>query len=95
MTKTIANERENERIDQLFNADLISSIVPLSGDSLTLFMQRYRPSAVQINGWTMYMMRTFTLRSAPIRLKSERGEAQREKETPMILNRIHGGEPPI
>lgn len=54
MTKTIANERENERIDQLFNADLISSIVPLSGDSLTLFMQRYRPSAVQINGWTTY-----------------------------------------
>lgn len=54
MTKTIANERENERIDQLFNADLISSIVPLSDDSLSLFMQRYRPSAIQSNGWTTY-----------------------------------------
>ncbi len=49
----LAKEEENY-IDQHFTADMVSHVVPLKGDSLTLFMQRYRPGKAFLQGASTY-----------------------------------------
>ncbi|MBV8252411.1 MAG: carboxypeptidase-like regulatory domain-containing protein [Chitinophaga sp.] len=49
----LAKEEENY-INQHFTIDMVSHVVPLSGDSLTLFMQRYRPGKAFLEGASTY-----------------------------------------
>ena len=54
MNKEIAAEIANEKIRRFFNPELISSIIPLQDDDLDDFIQKYEPTAKQVENWTAY-----------------------------------------
>lgn len=49
-----SNNEKEKYIDQTFNRNLITKITGLSGDSLTTYMRRYRPSYDQLRGMNDY-----------------------------------------
>ncbi len=54
MTKAIATETNNEKVDIFFNKILIKSIVPIDDKDLTDFMIKYRPAFPQVQWWSLY-----------------------------------------
>lgn len=54
MSAEISDELDNEKISKMFNPDLISSIVPIEGDDLNDFIQKYKPTVAQVENWTAY-----------------------------------------
>ena len=54
MSAEISDELAHEKISAMFNPDLITSIVPLKGDDLNDFIQKYKPTVDQVENWTAY-----------------------------------------
>src|SRR5690606_25016604 len=54
MSAEISDELAHEKISAMFNPDLITSIVPLEGDDLNDFIQKYKPTIDQVKNWTSY-----------------------------------------
>lgn len=54
MSKRIGNEIQNENVAKMFNSELISSIIPLRGNDLDDFIQKYKPTSRQVENWTIY-----------------------------------------
>lgn len=56
MSRKIDNEGHREKVDQMFNASIIVSVVPLKEESLKEFIEKYRPTPAEVEGWTTYDM---------------------------------------
>ncbi|MGO1244750.1 MAG: hypothetical protein ACTJHT_07980 [Sphingobacterium sp.] len=54
MSQTIAKGKNDEKVDEFFNVDLIQSIVPLSNAEVNEFMDKFRPHYEQVRAWTSY-----------------------------------------
>lgn len=54
MSRLIAFEIEREKVNNFFNAKLIQSVTSIRDDDLIEFMEKYHPTAEQVQPWTMY-----------------------------------------
>lgn len=54
MSKRIENQIQDEKVAKMFNSELISSIIPLRGNDLEDFIQKYEPTSKQVEHWTIY-----------------------------------------
>ena len=78
LQKTLLKEEENDFIDRTFSRQLVTQATGLKGDSLELFMNRYRPTATQLKSMTSYELimyvksncQTFKLPVKPVTLSS-------------------------
>lgn len=63
MHKTIQNERDNHRIDRIFNTDAIKSVIPIEEKDIELFKQIYRPTLQEVSTWNTYDLLSYIQKS--------------------------------
>jgi hypothetical protein len=63
LQKIMLQEEQNKSVDQSFSKPRISTITSLTGDSLLMFMNQYRPSAMEIQSMTDYELLLYIKRS--------------------------------
>jgi hypothetical protein len=63
LKNTLLQEEQNKSVDQSFSKARISAITRLHGDSLLLFMNQYRPSALEIQEMSAYDLMLYVKKS--------------------------------
>ena len=69
MQKVQLKEEENNYVNHRFDAEKISVITKLEGDSLQTFIRKYRPTAAEIRKMNDYQILMYVKRSYSLFIK--------------------------